>query len=191
VRRVHGVGPKASAKLESLGIRTIGELAAADRDWLIASFGASYGAWLHEAAHGRDTRPVVTESEPTSISRETTFERDLHAHRDRAQLSDIFAGLCDRVSEDLVRRGYAGKTVGVKLRFEDFRTVTRDQTLEQPTTRADEILRAARECLRRVRFDARLRLLGVRVASLRRVGENPEAARRSDPSGDLFDQVAR
>jgi DNA polymerase-4 len=189
--RINGVGPKASQRLAALGIHTIGELAGANPQVLVEAFGRSYGPWLHAAAHGRDDRPVVTFSEPKSISRETTFERDLHAHRDRAQLSDIFAGLCDRVSEDLVRRGYAGKTVGVKLRFEDFRTVTRDQTLEQPTTRADEILRAARECLRRVRFDARLRLLGVRVASLRRVGENPEAARRSDPSGDLFDQVAR
>jgi DNA polymerase-4 len=76
-RRINGIGPKASARLEALGIRTIGELAAADPRWLVRQFGANYGAWLHEAAHGRDERPVVTFSEPKSLSRETTFERDL------------------------------------------------------------------------------------------------------------------
>jgi DNA polymerase-4 len=187
VGRINGIGPKASQRLAALGIETIGALAAADPHGLVERFGRSYGTWLHAAAHGRDERPVVTFSEPKSISREATFERDLHPRRDRAQLSEIFTALCAQVSEDLVRRGYAGKTIGVKLRFEDFRTVTRDHTIEHATTRADEILRAARECLRRVRFDARLRLLGVRVGSLRRANE---AADRRDPSGDLFEEPA-
>jgi len=78
-RRVNGIGPKSSARLEALGIRTIGELAQADPAWLIEHFGSNYGAWLHNAAHGRDERPVVTYSEPKSISRETTFEHDLSA----------------------------------------------------------------------------------------------------------------
>jgi DNA polymerase-4 len=186
--RINGIGPKASQRLAALGIHTIGDLASADPQMLVETFGRSYGPWLHAAAHGQDERPVVTFSEPKSISRETTFERDLHPRRDRAQLSEIFAALCDRVSEDLVRRGYAGKTIGIKLRFEDFRTVTRDHTIERPTTQASEILRAARECLRRVRFDARLRLLGVRVGSLRRAGD-PDAATRPDPSGDLFEEA--
>ncbi len=76
-RKVNGIGPKASAKLEALGIRTIGELARADPAWLVEHFGSNYGPWLHAAAHGRDERPVVTYSEPKSISRETTFEHDL------------------------------------------------------------------------------------------------------------------
>ncbi|MCV4638934.1 DNA polymerase IV, partial [Escherichia coli] len=84
-RRINGIGPKASARLEALGIRTIGELAACERQWLVEHFGPSYGAWLHEAAHGRDDRPVVTHSEPKSMSRETTFERDLHPRGDREQ----------------------------------------------------------------------------------------------------------
>ncbi len=74
VRRINGVGPKAAAKLAKLGIETIGELAAVEPRVLRAIFGASYGAWLHAAAHGHDERPIVTESEPKSISRETTFE---------------------------------------------------------------------------------------------------------------------
>jgi len=82
-RKINGIGPKSSARLEALGIRTIGELAAADPAWLVDHFGPNYGGWLHDAAHGRDERPVVEYSEPKSISRETTFERDLSAHHDR------------------------------------------------------------------------------------------------------------
>jgi DNA polymerase-4 len=154
---------------------------------LVDEFGKSYGAWLHAAAHGRDERPVVTFSEPKSISRETTFERDLHPRRDRDKLREIFTALCTRVSEDLARRGYEGKTIGVKLRFEDFRTVTRDHSVERPTAQAAEILRAARECLRRVRFDGRLRLLGVRAGALVRAGSQPQAGDDRERTGDLFD----
>ena len=73
-RKINGIGPKAGAKLEALGIRTIGELAQADPALLIAQFGKGYGPWMHEAAHGRDDHAIVTHSEPKSISRETTFE---------------------------------------------------------------------------------------------------------------------
>src|SRR5690606_16385331 len=83
-KRINGIGPKATAKLEALGITTIGELAAANPQWLIDHFGTSFGAWLHEASHGRDEKPVVTHRDPKSISRETTFDRDLHARHDRA-----------------------------------------------------------------------------------------------------------
>jgi DNA polymerase-4 len=167
-RKINGIGPKAAARLEQLGIHTIGELAGAAPARLIALFGRSYGAWLHEAAHGRDDRPVETYSEPKSISRETTFERDLHAVRDREQLSRIFTGLCVRLAEDLRRKGYAARTVGVKLRYDDFRTVTRDGTLDEPTADAAAIRRAAGVCLKRVPLDRRIRLLGVRVSGLAR-----------------------
>jgi DNA polymerase-4 len=166
VRRINGVGPKAAARLAQLGIATIGELAAAQPAWLVQQMGASYGAWLHAAAHGRDERPVVTASEPKSISRETTFERDLHAVRDRALLSRIFTELCVRLSEDLRRKRYLGRTIGLKLRFEDFRTVTRDTTLAAPTADPGEIRRAAGACLKRVDLSRRIRLLGVRAGAL-------------------------
>jgi len=166
VRRVNGIGPKAAAKLGRLGIATIGELAAAEPSWLAQHFGAGYGGWLHAAAHGRDERPVVTYSEPKSISRETTFERDLHAVRDRAALSRVFTELCLRVAEDLRRKRYAGRTIGVKLRFDDFRTVTRDITLPAPTEEASAIRRAAGQCLKRIELSRRIRLLGVRVGAL-------------------------
>ena len=174
-RKVNGIGPKAAARLETLGIRTIGELAAADPALLVAHFGRSYGAWMHEAAHGRDDRPVVTRSEPKSISRETTFEDDLHAVRDRERLSRIFTGLCLKVADDLRRKGYEGRTIGLKLRYDNFRTVTRDCTLAEPTSDAAAIRRAAGECLKRVPLERRIRLLGVRVGAL-----TPAAAHAKD-----------
>ena len=170
VRRINGIGPKAGAKLAALGIRSIGELAARERSWLVAEFGASYGHWLHEAAHGRDDRPLSTSSEPVSMSRETTFERDLHAVRDRTELGAVLDELVQQLARDLHRKGYAGKTVGIKLRFDDFKTVTRDLTLPEPTAEAHDIRHAAGQCLKRVDFSRRVRLLGVRMACLRHAG---------------------
>lgn len=170
-RKINGIGPKAAEKLASLGIGTIGELAQQTREFLLQHFGRNYGDWLFNAARGLDERPVVTSSEPKSISRETTFERDLHARADRARLSEIFTSLCQRVAGDLQRKGYVGKTIGLKLRYDDFRTLTRDLTLPVATDDAAEIRRAAGECLKRVPLEQRLRLLGVRVTALQKKGE--------------------
>lgn len=168
VRKVNGIGPKAAARLDALGIRTIGELARADAAMLVAHFGVIYGRWMHEAAHGRDERPVVTYSEAKSISRETTFEQDLHPVEDRERLSAIFTDLCASVAADLERKRYVGKTIGLKVRFDNFKTVTRDRTLPTPTADAVAIRRAAGECLKRVPLDRRIRLLGVRASGLAR-----------------------
>jgi DNA polymerase-4 len=181
-RRINGIGPKAAAKLSGLGIATIGELAACDRAWLMERFGLHYGAWLYDAAHGVDERPVVTESEPVSMSRETTFERDLHAVRDKPLLSGIFTQLCEQVAADLQRKGYVGRTVGIKLRFDDFKTMTRDLSLEVPTADAAAIRHAAGLCLKRADLSRRLRLLGVRVATLSRADAPPMPSRRSAKS---------
>jgi DNA polymerase-4 len=176
-RKVNGIGPKAAARLEALGIRTIGELARADPALLVEHFGRSHGAWMHEAAHGRDERAVVAYHEPKSVSRETTFEDDLHPVRDRERLSRIFTDLCVRVAADLARKGYVGKTIGLKLRYDNFKTVTRDRTLDEPTSDAGAIRRAAGGCLKRVALDRRIRLLGVRIGALSRPGgETPPAS---------------
>jgi DNA polymerase IV len=155
--------------MQALGLRTVGDIAARERAWLVEHFGRAYGRWLWDAAHGIDDRPLVTHSEPVSMSRETTFERNLHAVRDRAELTAILDELARQVATDLQRKGYAGRTIGIKLRFDDFRTVTRDLTLPQPVADAAAIRHAAGLCLKRVDLGRRLRLLGVRAASLVRL----------------------
>ena len=165
-RKINGVGPKANARLEQLGIRTIGELSRCERGWLIEHFGRHHGQWLHEVSWGRDVRELVTTSEPVSMSCETTFERDLHAVRDRTELSAVFTSLCERLAADLSRHGYAGRTIGVKLRYDNFQSVTRAQTLEFHTADAAVIRRTAGLCLKRAPLARRLRLLGVRVGGL-------------------------
>jgi DNA polymerase-4 len=182
VRRINGIGPKAGAKLDALGVHTIGELAACAPDWLVTHFGQHHGLWMHQAAHGLDDRPVVTHSEPVSMSRETTFERDLHARHDKAALGAIFTRLCEQVAGDLQRKGYVGRTIGIKLRFDDFRTVTRDLTLPAPTAQAEAIRRAGGLCLKRVDLGRRLRLLGVRVGGLSKAGTRPASTPSSSRS---------
>jgi DNA polymerase-4 len=165
-RKINGVGPKMDEKLINNGITTIGELAAKDEAWLVANFGKSTGAWLHRASWGRDDNPISLNSEPVSISRETTFDRDLHAVRDKAELGAIFTELCDKLAGDLQRKGYLGKTIGIKLRYDDFKAATRDQTLDVYTADPKTIRQAAGLCLKRIPLTKRLRLLGVRVGGL-------------------------
>jgi len=165
--KVNGIGPKSARKLEALGIRTIGQLARARPSLLQEHFGLTYASWLLRVANGEDPRPVVTHSDPKSISRETTFERDLHVIHDRGRLSEVFSRLCGQLEDDLRRKRVVGRTVGIKLRFDDFRTVTRDLTLHDDVADADAIRSAAGQCLKRVPFESRIRLLGVRISSLR------------------------
>jgi DNA polymerase IV len=169
VGKVNGIGPKAAARLQGLGLHTVGDVAACELATLQQHFGRSVGRWLHDAAHGRDDRPLVLHSEPVSVSRETTFERDLHAVRDRSELGAILDRLAERVATDLQRKGLAGRTIGIKLRFDDFRTVTRDLTLPAPVAEAAAIRQAAGQCLKRVDLARRLRLMGVRASALSRL----------------------
>jgi DNA polymerase IV len=174
VTRVNGIGPKAAERLARLGVATIGELAAVPQERLVGTFGPTYGAWMHAIAFGHDDRPIVTSRPALSRSRETTFERDLHPVRDRASIDEHLVALCRRVAEDLVRHADRGRTIGLKVRFEDFSTVTRDLTLPAAVQDAPEIERAVRECLARIRLHRRIRLLGVRVGGLQ--GSAPSAA---------------
>jgi DNA polymerase IV len=192
-RKINGIGPKTAAKLDALGIATIGELAHADPVWLVEQFGVSRGSWMHQAAHGRDERPVITYSEPVTISRETTFEHDLSAKRDRDALSEIFTELCEGLAEDLQRKGYVGRTIGLKLRYDNFKTVTRDRTIPQATQDAKAIRRAASECLKRVPLERRIRLLGVRISGLCRpeeaavAGPHVVGEPNAEPTRSLFE----
>ena len=164
--KINGIGPKAREKLNNLGIVSIGDLAGADVHMLRAHFGEVYTAWLARVSLGVDDRPVRTTSETKSVSREVTFERDLQVKADRQVLSAKFEALCGRVADDLKKHELTGKTVGIKLKFEDFTTVTRDITLPRNTADPLTILKAARDCLKRVPFDKKIRLLGVRISTL-------------------------
>jgi len=166
VGKINGVGPKAVERLAALGIFSIGALAATDEATLAAAFGRRLGHWLHECAHGRDDRPVASRGRPKSLSRETTFERDLDARLDRPLLSSLLNSLCERLARDLQTAPYGARTIGIKLRYADFRTLTREITLAQPTNDALAIKAAARECLKRVPLDRKLRLLGIRAGGL-------------------------
>ena len=189
-RKINGIGPKADDKLKAHGIETIGQLAERDLPWLMEHFGKSYGCWLHDAAWGRDDRPVVLESEPVSMSRETTFERDLHAVRDREELGAVFTRLCEQVATDLQRKGYVGRTIGIKIRYDNFQSVTRDQSIDEHIADAKRIRQVAGQCLKRVDLSRRIRLLGVRVGSLLTADSAVSAASPEDSTagqtGDLF-----
>ena len=166
VRKINGIGPKTGARLAALGVQTIGDLAALPPEDLQAHFGPKTALWLYASAWGRDDSAIVTESEPVSLSRETTFDRDLHAVQDKAELGEIFTALCQRVAADLQRRGLVGRTIGIKLRYADFSVATRDNTLDLPTADAAAIRQAAGQALKRVDLGRRIRLLGVRVGKL-------------------------
>ena len=180
-RKINGIGPKAAEKLTALGIHTIGDLAHAKPAFLQNHFGASTALWMHRSANGLDDRPVATHTETKSVSRETTFEHDLDARADRATLSGIFTSLCERVAADLQRKQLLTRTVGIKLRYDDFSGATRDLTLPLATADAHTIRRAAGECLRRVPLKKKLRLLGVRASSLCLLDEQPATVQ-----GDLW-----
>ena len=175
-RKINGIGPKADEKLTSHGITLIGDLAAKNEQWLMDTFGKATGSWMHRAAWGRDERPVSMDSEPVSISRETTFDRDLHAVADKAELGAIFTRLCEQLAADLQRKGYVGKTIGIKLRYDNFKAATRDITLDHFTADAKEIRRTGGLCLKRVPLERKLRLLGIRVGSLAHADEDHEVA---------------
>jgi len=198
-RKINGIGPRTEKKLQGFGIETIGDLATRDAEWLIAHFGNSYGSWLHDAAHGRDDRQVENRSEPVSMSHETTFSRDLHAVHDKAELSAIFTRLCEQLAADLQHKGYVCKKVGVKIRYDDFKSLTRDFTADIHTNDAKTLRQLAGQCLKRVPLQQRIRLLGVKASSLIRVedfiaapaADDEQREERKSGSGFLADAASR
>lgn len=189
VAKINGIGPKSQEKLARLGIQTIGELATAEAAVLQQHFGLSYAQWLLRVAQGEDDSPVVLESEPKSISRERTFDRDMHVTHDKAELSRLLITVCEQLEQDLHKNACRAYTIGIKLRFDDFSIITRDLTLEHPVLKMTEIIAAARQNLRRTQIRHRkLRLLGVRATKL--IAESTYAELTSQPEqlslGDFF-----
>jgi DNA polymerase-4 len=158
-----GVGPKTSARLAELGIRTIGDIARWPELELIRLFGEN-GRDLARHAKGIDDRPVVTEHETKSISQEVTFSKDV---RDDNVLEGTVREQSAEVARQLRKNNLAGKTIKLKIRWPDFTTLTRQTTLNDPTDQDDVIARTALELLKAVRkpYQA-VRLIGVGVSGL-------------------------
>ena len=163
---INGIGPKASLRLQAIGIETIGQLAGAAPALLQKHFGTTYSQWLLKVAHGIDNRLVETVSEPKSRSRETTFEQDLHPRQDLEEIRSLITELSVQVAGDLARGGYGARTVGVKVRYDDFTRATRDLSLSRPTADPADVTRAALACLQRLAMRRRIRLLGVKASNL-------------------------
>jgi DNA polymerase-4 len=163
VQALWGVGPATLARLTRLGITTVGHLADTPEPALVAALGRAAGLHLHALANVVDPRPVVADQAVKSVSHEETFARDLT----RADLIGVeLLRLADAVATRLRAAGTAGRTVGVKVRFGDFRTITRSSTLSEPTDATHEITRVARTLLDGIDVTQGIRLLGVSVTQL-------------------------
>jgi len=168
---IPGVGPRTAERLAGLGVRTVAELAGAEAATLERAFGPRLGLELRHRARGHDDRPLVTEREPKSESRETTFPSDVS---DRGLLGDTLDRLADSLCRGLAESGYAGRTVTLKVRLRPFRTHTRSRTVETPTRERDRVRSVARELLAEFDLDAPVRLLGVGVGGLVAVAEDQQ-----------------
>ena len=163
VGRMWGVGPATLAALQRLGVSTIGDLADMDRDTLVRAVGNASGTHLHELAQGRDPRGVEPDVKAKSISVEETFESDLvGGDVVRAAL----LGQAHRLSYRLRRSGLRARTVTLKVRFVDFRTVTRSTTLQTSTDGSRLVYETAGDLLDSIELDEPVRLLGVGASSL-------------------------
>ncbi|SFB46661.1 DNA polymerase-4 [Amycolatopsis marina] len=162
VSALWGVGKRTEEQLHHLGLDTVGAVAAAPPDRLRRSLGA-VGEHLYALANGRDDRGVVPEAPDKSLGAERTFDVDLH---DRILLGRELLRLSERVAAALRRRGLRGRTVSIKVRFADFRTITRARTLASATDVAREIHATAAALLAEHAPNGALRLIGVRVEGL-------------------------
>jgi DNA polymerase IV len=160
---VPGIGPKTVQRLESLGVATLARLGSTPDARLSEWFGARLGPHLGRLARFEDERGLETVRVAKSESRETTFDRDLHG---LVQLEPVLERLVSELCSTLARGERRGRTIGIKVRFADFTTVTRARTLETAVNDPNTVSGVALELLRRLDPRRPVRLLGVRVASL-------------------------
>ena len=158
-----GVGPATRRRLAHLGVDTIGDLAAVPVASLVAVLGPSSGRHLHALAWARDVRAVETGRVAKSVGHEETYRRDLHDHD---EVRREVVRLSDAVSTRLREAGKAGRTVVLKVRFGDFRTITRSRRLPKPLDTGPALARVAQELLGLVDLSPGVRLLGVSMSSL-------------------------
>jgi DNA polymerase IV len=167
-----GVGPKTAAVLEEMGIATIESLAAASEQTLAARFGPRLGPWLAARARFEDGSPVSEVRVAVSESRETTFDYDI---ADREELERILDGLVGQLCSGLAKQERRGRTIGIKVRLDDFTTATRARTLPEAVNEPERVGSVARELLREYAPSRPVRLLGVRVASFDHEGRETGA----------------
>jgi len=167
VRALWGVGPATLAKLDRMGVRNVADLADLPEANLVAALGRSHGRHLHALAHGRDPRVVEPDRKVKSIGHEETYARD---HHRRSTLERELVGFADSVAGRLRAAGVVGRTVQIKVRFGDFRTITRSSTLPVAVDDAPSLLRAARALLDEVDPTPGVRLLGLSVSGLAEAG---------------------
>ena len=181
-RLLPGIGPKTAERLEGYGVRTIGTLQHCTLPGLCERFGERQGRYLHELAHFRHDSPVTTDRVAKSRSVESTFDRDVSAVD---ELEAILREQSERLARTLATRGARGRTVGIKVRYDDFSTLTRARTLAEHTNDAREIAEVAVELLRENRPERPVRLLGVRVASFADEGAAAAPAAPDEPQTSL------
>jgi DNA polymerase IV len=177
-RLIPGIGPKTAERLAALGFATIGALQAADEALLTERFGARQGRYLGARAHFHDDAPVLAESGPAkSRSSETTFDADI---ADVEELARVLRAMAEDLAEGLRRKGVRGRTVGIKVRLDDWTTVTRVRTLPAPVDDTDTIAGVADALLRAYDPPRPVRLLGVRMAAFDDEPAAADAAARAD-----------
>jgi DNA polymerase IV len=191
VRLLPGIGPKTARRLEGYGVRTVGQLQRCTVPGLIERFGETHGLALHHRAHFRSDAPVSTERIAKSRSVETTFDYDVS---DVGRLEEVISEQSERLAGQLQKRDARGRTIGIKVRTDDFSTFTRVRSIKEFTHDAPTIRRVALDLLRENLPSRPVRLLGVRVASFEDEGKaaapagnvapsllDPDALKRSDP----------
>jgi DNA polymerase IV (DinB-like DNA polymerase) len=172
VSRISGVGKKSAEILEKVGVKTIGDLADFPVARIVELF-AKWGVRLWEIANGVDESPVVTSYDIKSISTETTFEQDV---QDRSIVIQTLDRLARDVHARAVQDGFLWRTVGIKLRFQDFTTLTRAKSSSEYANRLDAVERSVRSLFAEFEEDPRkIRLVGVRLSNLRRTDASQES----------------
>jgi DNA polymerase IV len=170
---IPGIGPKTVERLEREGITTLGALAATTEERLAELFGSRLGPHLRSLALFEDERPLELERRAKSESRETTFDHDIAG---LADLEPILARLARELCETLVKQDGRGRTIGIKVRLDDFSTHTRARTRTEPTNDVDVVTAVATDLLRDFNPPRPVRLLGVRVAGLDEADHHANAA---------------
>jgi DNA polymerase-4 len=183
VARIWGVGKAAQATLHRAGIQSVKDLRAASPEWLTQTFGKS-GKRLEELCRGVDDRPVISDVEARSISHETTFSRDIC---DLSHLEAVALSLTEGVCYRLRRAALKARTMHLKIRYHDFSTTTRSQSLQQRTDHTLEIWDAIRNQMKELLAGRQfsVRLVGVGVSNFQQPGGLPINTRQTD----LVDQV--